>query len=107
MVTVVKAEQPRKAVPPIVVMVEGSVTEVSAVHAQKAPVLKSPPAISVIPSGMTRVFKPVHFANAFDGMEVMLFGKVTAVRAVHPSNIFSPSMEHPSGITTVFKAVLP
>jgi hypothetical protein len=106
MVTVVKAEQPRKAVPPIVVMVEGSVTEVSAVHDQKAP-LKSPPAISVIPSGMTRVFKPVHPANAFDGMEVMLFGKVIAVRAVHPSNIFSPSMEHPSGITTVFKAVLP
>jgi hypothetical protein len=88
-------------------MVEGSVTEVSAVHAKKAPVPEEPPDISVNPSGRTRLFKPVHLANAFDGMEVMLFGMVIAVSAVHPTNMSSPSTEHPSGIITVFKAVLP
>jgi hypothetical protein len=40
-------------------------------------------------------------------MEVMLFGMVISVRAVHLSNIPSPSTEHPSGITTVFRALLP
>jgi hypothetical protein len=80
------------------VMVEGSATEIKSEHREKAP-----PAIFVSPSEKTMVFKPVHCANASDGIVVTLFGMVISVRAAHPQNIFSPSAEHPLGDNNGFQ----